>query len=529
MPRDGHRALLTLPSGEGAAHVWALWAAWMERRPLLFHTRLVSWPDGVDVLPIDPSNIPWVALGSLFGAAEAYNAIFLGGLLLMGVAGALLARATGGAPWLGALAAMTCPAFLAGTLRGATEQLAVGWVGIGLALLLLAVKRGGRFRVLCAGLAMGACLWAGPYNGLWMAFLGCTVFVGLLLARDPSAWRRALPAGLLAVGGAAPVLWAITHGFQVMQDDRFEGSAQILHARTLSAVRGGAIGVADLLDPWVPACFTGPFSDLSQTTYLGFAALVAAGIAAFRHRALRPWIAGAVVAASVGLGPWVYLGRHLVEVGGRPVAGPAWFLMHLPQMGQITHWYRIAPVAGLLLVPLVSSWGRRRWAPLLGAILVADALLLAPFPWPFPATPLPGHHLLEDLEPGGAILEIPPSTQPDPPVGVWRNAGALYQIEHRHPITSTVMLLPKPASLGRVHDALSGLRTGQGLRAWVVPELRAHDVRWLVLYTSYPSVAHPTFPVDLTECLGPPVARQVDTWLWDLAEAPIRDCPGRRR
>ncbi len=525
LPRVGLGALLTLPSGEAAAHVWTLWAAFVERNPLGFHTRLVAWPDGVDVLPIDPANIPWVALGAPFGPAAAYNAILLGGLLLMGVAGVLLARATGGAPWLGAVAAMTCPAFLAGTLRGATEQLSVGWVGIGLALLLLALERGGWHRVVAAGAAMGACTWAGPYNGLWMAFAGLIVVAGLLFRRDGRAWRRALPAGLLALVVATPVVWSILHDFQAMRDDRMQTSALRAPVAVVGALRGGRVGVSDLLDPWVPAPFTGPFSDLSQTTYLGIVALLVAGFAALRHRPLRPWLAGAAAAVVVGLGPWLYVNGQLLQVADRPLAGPTWFLMHLPFLRGLTHWYRVAPVAGLLLVPLVAAWGRRRWAPLLAALLVADALLLAPFHWPLPATSPPGRAVLDDLPPGEAVMELPASTQPDPPVGVWRNAGPLYQIQHRHPITSTVMLLPEPRSLERARSGIKGLLSGAGLPGGVIPDLRQHGVRWLLVNTSYPSMAHPNLIARLIRCLGPPLDRRVELWLWDLDGAATGGCP----
>lgn len=525
LPRVGLSALLTSPRGEGAAHVWALWAALQEGRPLMFHTRLVSWPDGVDVLLIDPANLPWVALGAPFGPAAAYNAIFLGGLLLMGVAGALLARQVGGAPWLGALAAMTCPAFLAGTMRGATEQLAVGWVGIGLALLLAAVARGGTGRVFLAGIAMGVSAWAGPYNGLWMAGLGLAVVVGLAWRGDGRAWRRALPAGLVATAGAAPVAWAILHGFSVMRDHRFGAPSELLPSRILPFARGGNIGVSDLLDPWVPAPLTGAFSDLSQTTYLGIVALAAAGIAAARRRDLRWWMAGAAAALTIGLGPWIYVGRRLVEVGGLAIPGPAALLGRLPFLGHLTHWYRVAPVAGLLVAALVSTWGRRRFTPLLGVLLVADALLLSPFRWPFPATPPPGGAVMEGRDPGGVVLELPSSTQPDPPEGAWRNAGPLHQLAHRHPITGTVMLLPEPASLAEPTNALATLVRGGGLPAWVVPKLEALDIRWILLRRAYRRSSDPGIGSALTRCLGPPVAREDDVWLWDLARAPAGACP----
>jgi hypothetical protein len=525
LPRVGRQALLTSPHGEAAAHVWALWAALREGHPLLFHTRLVSWPEGVDVLLIDPANLPWVALGAPFGPAAAYNAILLGGCLLMGVAGALLARRVGGAPWLGAAAAMACPAFLAGTLRGATEQLAVAWVGIGLALLLEAVGRGGAVRVILAGIAMGISAWAGPYNGLWMGIAGLAVGAGLAVRRDARAWRRALPAGLVAAAVAAPVAWAIVHDFSVMQDPRFGQASTLEPVRRLAFARGGNIGVADLLDPWVPAPLTGTFAEISQTTYLGIVALVAAAVAVGRRRDLWPWLAGAAAAAAVGLGPWLYVGDRLLAVGGHAVPGPAALLHQLPFLGHLAHWYRAAPVGGLLLAACLSTLGVRRWGPLLVAALVADALLLAPFRWPLAATPPPGGALFEGREPGGAVLELPGSTQPDPPEGVWRNAGPLHQVAHGRPIAGTVMLLPASPSLRDAVQAFSALQYGAGLPDRVLLDLQASDVRWLVLRPGYRRTASPALAEALTRCLGDPVAREDDAWLWDLATAPRAGCP----
>jgi hypothetical protein len=59
----------------------------------------------------------------------------------------------------------------------------------------------------------------------------------------------------------------------------------------------------------------------------------------------------------------------------------------------------------------------------------------------------------------------------------------------------------------------------------VKPKLEALDIRWLVLYTSYPSMAHPNLSRRLTQCFGPPVEQRVDTWLWNLAGAPSGACP----
>ena len=523
MPQVGRRALLSAPQGEAAGHVWALKAALTERQPLSFDTEQICWPQGVQSLLIDPGNLPFFALGDLLGPAAGYNAIFLFGLLSMGLAGALLARRAGGAPWLGALAAMCCPAFLAGTIRGATEQLSVGWVGVAAALLLDALKRGGWRRCALAAVATGFCAWCGPYNGIWIAAIGLALGLWQLARQPALALRRALPVGLGAALAAAPVAWAVLTGFSVMNDPRFAHPPQQSPLEIFRYPRGGNIGYADLLDPWLPAPFTGPFSELSQTTYLGLVTILAAAAALLlplsrkRWRWRWPWAAGALAASLVALGPWLYLNGKLLRLGATALPGPALLLSKLPMLGSITHWYRAAPVAGLLLAALVSTWGRRRWSPLLALTLLADSLLLAPFPWPHRAAEFPARELAEHLQGEGAILELPWTTQGDPPPGHWRNIGGLHQVSHGHPISSTVMML-RPATEQRLEAAVvRRLQIRGQLPASDRQRLLDRGFRWLVVYPAYtPRQAAPLRRADFEACFGPALAAEPEAWLFDL-------------
>lgn len=518
MPQVGLEALLTMPQGEGAGHLWALNAALAQARPLFFHTDQICFPGGVDTLLIDPANLPFFALGKLLGPAAAYNAIFLGGLLLMGLAGALLARCAGGTPWLGAMAAMACPSFLAGTIRGATEQLAVAWVGIALALLLMALRRGGAWRIVLAALAMGCCAWAGPYNGVWVAGAGLTVGLAALIRSPRTALTRALPVGLGAAVVAAPVAWGVLTHFAVMNDPRFDGpSAQRILER-FRYPRGGNIGFADLLDPWLPAPFTGPFSELSQTTYLGIVLILAAVAALVIQRRLWPWVLGALAASALALGPWIYLDGQLLRLGDHALAGPALALAKLPFLGSMTHWYRAAPVAGLLLAAVVSTLGSRRWSPLLAAAILADALLLAPFAWPHDAWTPPAVGAAELMQGPGAILELPSTTQNDPPKGAWRNVGGLHQLAHGRPISSTVMLLATQTPSPVVERSVRTLQQRGALSAQDRQALRDLGFRWLTVYPEHrPKRAASMNPAPLEGCLGAPMFRSDDAWVFDLA------------
>ncbi len=520
MPVEGFDALLTMPQGEAAGHLWALNAAMHELRPLFVHTELILHPAGVDTLLIDPANLPWLAIGGIFGPAAAYNAIFLGGLLLMGLAGALLARCVGGASWLGALIAMACPPFLAGTIRGATEQLAVAWVGIALALLLMAVRHGGARRIVAAGLAVGICAWAGPYNGVWIAGLGLAVGCWCLVRDRAAALKRALPVGAIGALVAAPVAWGVLAHFAVMNDPRFANPGQGQVLDSFRYPRGGNIGFADLLDPWLPAVFTGPYSELSQTTYLGIVLIGAAGFALWRRRELWPWLLGALVSAAVALGPWIYLNGRLLRLGDHALAGPAMLLSKLPMLGSMTHWYRVAPVGGLLLAAAVATLGSRRWSPLLAVAILADALLLAPFPWPHAAHAPPNPAAADLMEGPGAVLELPATTQHDPPPGHWRNVGGLHQLGHGRPISSTVMLLESDAPPVIERRALEDLQQRGALEPEDGAALSEAGFRWLMVYPAHRSRRGPALErAPLEACLGAPLFADDSLWLFALDQA----------
>ena len=175
--------VMAAPDQEAAPHIWGLWAAGQTAQPLRIETFLQAFPDGVGLVLVDPLNLPAYHLGALLGPAAGYNLVLITGIVLMGIAGALLARELGGRPWLGATAAMACPTLLANAADGMTEGFGVGMVGVFLALLLRARRSESRWTTVLAGLALGATTWAGPYNAIWAGLLGLGVAAW-------TTWRR---------------------------------------------------------------------------------------------------------------------------------------------------------------------------------------------------------------------------------------------------------------------------------------------------------------------------------------------------
>jgi hypothetical protein len=173
---------------------------------------------------------------------------------------------------------------------------------------------------------------------------------------------------------------------------------------------------------------------------------------------------------------------------------------------------------------MVSTWGGRRWAPLLGGLILADVLLLAPFSWPHEAHVPPTPGLVAQLEGPGALLEIPNSTQSDPPAGAWRNVGGLHQLDHGRAISSTVMRLEaqRPPSLDQ--QALHELQRGK-LAAADRRRLLADGFRWLVVYPAYlPRRGAASQAPALERCLGPRVLTDEQLWVFAL-DSPGPACP----
>lgn len=517
------RELLGWRLQEAAVHAWGLWAAWREMRPLVVDTHLVNWPEGARFVLVDPLNLlPW-ALGAWLGPAAGYNSVLYAGLVVAGLGGALLARRLGGAPWLGALAAMACPTLLAGTFEGQTESFAVGWVALQLALLLDFAERGGRWRGLAAALALVAAGYAGPYNAVWAGFLDLGV-VGLLAARRrwPELARCAGVAAAAAVA-CAPLAWALwtARAPEMSGSGARAGLPEVWEEPEMW--RGFLHHGADLLDPWLPLQVTGGRPEMSHTAYLGLAAGLLGVGAWARDRRRWPWLLGALGFALLALGPWLYVQGQAPRLGGHPVLLPAgWLTVLVPAvLGRLRRWERAAAVATLLLAPLVSTWGQgaraRLLGPLAAVLIVADLLLCAPLAWPLLHAAPPDLAPLAGLEGVGAILELPRAT-PEAALGgrAWRDQAALAQIRHGHPTASTSTLFAGVLGSPTSRTAVLTLRNLATLTPNQRKALAKEGFTHLLVHLPFfgepdPSVAR------FVPCLGEPVARGPDVAVFDLS------------
>ena len=508
---------------EAAPHIWGLWAAAQTGGALQLDTTLQGFPDGVDLVLVDPLNVLPFQLGLLGGVASAYNTVLLTGVLTMGLAGAALARVAGGSPVLGSVVAMACPTLIANAADGMTEGFGVGMVGLAVAALLRTRQRPQSRWWIAGGLLVGLTAWAGPYNAVWTALVGLALAVAAAIQRRGGQLVGLFKAGLVGIFVALPVIAAIFGA----RDEALPGSGSRAGLPDIvnnpEIFRGGVQTGADLLDPWLPVLLTGGQADVSHTAYLGAVVLVSALWAVWQAPHKRwPWLAGALAFAALSLGPWLYLGGTALRVGDAALAAPAGLLtLAFPVMGRLTRWYRAGAVATLMLAPLTSTTVRQpAWMIALCAALIADTLLLAPLAWPLHHTPLPAGSPLQDLPDQGAFLELPPVTSAQPPPGMWRDENVLLQVMHGHPVGGSMMGLGV-SPLAR--DGVEGLRElmrGQGFDASLLEELRAQGFRWVVIHTDF----HPlpaSSETRLRECLGQPVVHADRHRVWDLSVVPM--------
>ena len=517
LPVAGPDALLADPGGEAVRHVWAWWAALHEAAPFGGHTGLLAAPDGAWAPVIDPLHLLVAAVPMrTLGPGAGLAAVLWLGLGVSGLAGVLLARESGLGPpgqRIGAALGASVPGLLGVAVDGITEGLGAGWVGLQLGLLLALARDPRPRRGLALGVALVAAVHAGPYNAVWCALID--VAVGLALLRRTRA--HLLP-GALAVLACVPFLSSA-----LGQDPDQPGGGLRTAPQPppdTTAWRGAWRDGADLLDLFVPAPLTG-HAPMASTAYLGAAALLLAGLGAWRWRRSGgrpgPWIGGAVAFAALSLGPFLVIEGDVFTLAGHRLGLPAGGLERVPPLDRITRWYRAGGVAVLLLVPLVGRAVPPRAWPLAALAILLDARLLSPIPLALPVRLLPTTTPLSGT--AGPLAELPdvhPLGDPRQPA----DENLALQMVHGRP-------------LGRARDDVAaGARERPGLaslrRAWRLPPggegaalarsgaagLRAAGFVQLALYPArLPGVGRG----NLEAALGPPVVDRPDLLVFALS------------
>jgi hypothetical protein len=520
LPQVATTALVTSPQSEGVAHLWGWWAAVAERSPLAIQTTLLNHPDGLSLPLVDPLHLlPWL-LGSQLSVALGFNLVLYLGLLVAGLGGAALARVVGAdrsGQVLGACILGSAATIVGVGADGITEGLGIGWVALQFAVLLSLRRDASWSRVGLLAVLVAAAVHSGPYNAIWVAVLDG--IVGLWLLQH--TWRHLVAGAAAAVVSAPYVLAALgLEGGRPGALDR-AGPMPPLPAEVWRGLwREGA----DLMDLLVPVQFTGAVPT-PTTAYLGPVLVVLAIVGCVRFVGGRAqqgggpeWLVGAVVFAALALGPWICWAGTPLSPGGWELMGPAGVLEQIPGIDRLSRWYRAGAVAVMLLIPPAVAVVSGRRAVLLGLLVVLDARLLGPVPFPLATTAVPTETVLRTLD--GPFAELPP-IHPLHWAGLQADENLLLQVLHGQPTTGTLDNQPGRAT---VHPGLAKIRQAAlgraGPDAAEIVRMGAADMvdlgyRRLVVYPDRLG----TWSEDiLTDALGAPVALDERVVVYDLAK-----------
>ncbi len=483
-----------------------------------------NFPAGWDLPLMDPPNLPWFALGWLVSPAAAWNTMAVANVLLGCLGGWLLGERIGGTPasaWV-AMALVGWSAFLGGAIEfGITEAWPLGWFALHLWAMEGLAGRGpspkppttGRRDAVIAGITLGIFALTGWYHAAFA-----------LVVEPALAWRVRRPRVLAAVGGIA----------LAMVLPRF---LQLLPHLGVWADRAAALSDPTDIRAWdrverfgVDLLRFGPSTQTftpSTSVYLGVGALI---FAVLGGRRAWTWLAIAAPLWLLALGHWLRIGGKVVKLGG-PVELPAgWLVDHLESARFITHWYRAAGPATVLLAAAASvgvasgelrlsrliygptregaaagaesgssgpppggAGGGLRWlGPLLAAFLLGDSVALSATRWPRMAAPLP---VPPALPLDGPVLDLPvDDNHTRPETYGSRRPYWMWQLVHRQPVAENYeaadAVLAASGEARTLQEACGGLprpRPGASAAGAVDPgsesiSVAALGFRWIVVH-----------------------------------------------
>ena len=347
------------------------------------------------------------------GPVRVYNGVVFLQLWLSGLAAWGMARDLGAQP-AGALLAglfLSVSPFLLGLVHsGVTESLGLGPVVLYVWALLRATGRTPgehkpkRWAFLWAGLALMLVGLQSPVylaGGILLAG-GCALGCFSLLPR-----RVATMAGIMAVA-AGPML--LLRG--VIQSTLGRGG--VVSREMAPGWLPDGLPATDLLGFFQPGAHYFPDTPalgnpgVLHVHYLGWMAL---GLVVLGWRR-APWLrVPTVVLGILCLGPSLCVaGTHLPSLESPLLLPLSMIFMDGSPVDFIHHPYRLVGVLLPLLALLLAHGAGRlqaRWIALVGAVMVAESLLISPVPWPLPATDAQAPSIYAQLPPG-PVMDWPP-------------------------------------------------------------------------------------------------------------------------
>lgn len=449
-------AALGSPKADGMKHLWTLWwmraSVWREGS-FPFETKLVNFPEGMDLYPIEPLN------GLIAIAFPFIDIVLLSNLLVMlnlfatGMVGCWFGRLLTDGNRLAGLAAGTV--LLTGSVTAFFVTVGVGelthlwWLPLGLGLLIKAMASKDYKRWAWVSLSMVGAVLSCFYLGF---FLGCAVGVicawKLIVTDDrfDQFKRMAFSAALLLVI-VLPIGRVFAMSYAAPQFDRDPPLVHIFSEKGQQVTDS----LGSRLDPsqlfaYGRVATTEHEQGYGGGRYLGFAVTLLALIGVVRRpREALPWLLVAAMALCLSLGSYLTLGGtevKLAESGGRVRLPMLWLNRILELIAEPVNFpvrflaLVVMAQAALVALAVERSWGK--WLAILvpiGALEISAGQLIR---WPWPVLQIPQTWALERLadHPGRAVLDIGLTLQADAANRALALAG---QMSHQHP-TNTVPL-----------------------------------------------------------------------------------------
>ncbi len=402
---------LGTPEGDVTKHVWNLWwarAEWQGGEPGLL-TRLVNWPNGMTLYPIEPMS---AALAVLLGVAPVAlsNALAIGNLWLLGLAAGWLGYVVT-KDWRGALttsALLQGASFVAFTVHvGVGELREVGWLPLGLACLVRAQQTRAWRWFIALGAALAIATLSCFYYGLFLA-TAVSVHALVTLRRDRGLIRGYAVAAVLALALVAPVIHGFTDAYGASPTAPTPGFFAWMEAAfTVDPFAGASLDLPDLVrsragDRAEESRLVYAYTGGRYVGWLAIALAVAGLVAAPRRAA--PW--GVVAAAGVvlAMGTVVWWGGQILPLSfGLPLL---WINRALAWVAEPLNFparfLSITVTATAVLGGLaVTRW---RWLGLAVPLVVWDVAVHDLVPWPRDTTRIP---LTADVTaPPGAVADL---------------------------------------------------------------------------------------------------------------------------
>ncbi|GDX82245.1 hypothetical protein LBMAG42_40560 [Deltaproteobacteria bacterium] len=480
----GRLGLLGDPAGETHNHLWFF------ARSLLGLE--ANYPAGWEVPLMDPPNLPWFALGWLVSPTVAWNFVAVANVLLGCFGGWVLGKQVSGtaAGAFVGLAAVGWSPFLSGAIDfGVTEAYPLGFYALHVAMMeRLRGAPKARGVAIVAGVTLACFALSGWYHAAF------ALVVSPLLAG-----RVRSPAVFLV--GAIALLLVLPRFLQLLPHlgvwaDRAAGLSDPTDIRAWQ--RQERYGIDALR--FLPSLTT--FTP-SVSVYLGVALV---GLSLLGGRASLPWLGMALPLYLLALGHWLRLGGHVVRLE-EPLLMPAGWLVKFSQSARfITHWYRAAGPASVLLAAAAAVGAGRlarrlehhRITPVLGPLLaslaLADSLAFSSTRWPRVAAPLPA---APPLSIDGPVLDLPlDDNRTRPEVYGSRRPYWMWQLAHRQPVSENYeaadSVLRESGEARDIQAACGGLpeaRPGASSSDEIAVgsdavSLRSLGFRWIVVHTA---------------------------------------------